>query len=157
MTSPPIDTDTRNRRGEITHRHIDGWWYRCRMQDRREFLDRRRAISRRRFDELHAPVYDQRWGSYLNPTHEEFVGRLATMVPAGGELLDAACGTGKYWPMLRAASVAIYGTDQSQGMLDRCAQKFPEVPTRRLDLQELAGAADLRGRFDALMCVDAME
>jgi cyclopropane fatty-acyl-phospholipid synthase-like methyltransferase len=124
---------------------------------RRRFLDRRREVCRQRYDELHASVYDERWGAYENPTHAAFLDRLAATVPAGAELLDAACGTGKYWPRLLAAGCRLTGVDQSAGMLARAAAKHPGVPTRRVALQELAGEADLAGRFDGLLCVDALE
>lgn len=66
---------------------------------RREFLDRRREICRARYDQLHAHTYDQVWGQ-VDPTHAECVSALVATTPPGGELLDAACGTGKYWPPL---------------------------------------------------------
>lgn len=42
-------------------------------------------------------------------------------------------------------------------MLDRARAKHPEVDTRVLGLQDLAGAADLAGIGDGLLCVDALE
>jgi ubiquinone/menaquinone biosynthesis C-methylase UbiE len=86
--------------------------------DRRRFLDERREICRQRFDTMHAPVYDDRWGGYVNPTHEACVRTLVASLPAGARVLDAACGTGKYWPTLLAAGLEVVGTDQSQAMLD---------------------------------------
>src|SRR5262245_59849606 len=109
-------------------------------QNRREFLDHRRAVSRRRFDELHAPIYDQRWGSYLNPAHAGFVDDLALRVGTGGHVLDAACGTGKYWPRLLAAGLRVTGADQSSGMLKVARAKGFPVDTRQVALHELAGA-----------------
>ena len=67
---------------------------------RRRFLDERREICRRRFDTLHAPVYDDRWGRYVNPTHDACLRTLVAALPAGARVLDAACGTGKYWTAL---------------------------------------------------------
>jgi SAM-dependent methyltransferase len=122
---------------------------------RRRFLDERRAICRQRFDTLHAPVYDERWGSYLNPTHEQFVRRTVAELPAGARVLDAACGTGKYWPILLGAGLVVVGVDQSQAMIDVAGRKHPDVLTHRLALQDLA-ASDLTG-FDAVLCVDALE
>jgi len=122
---------------------------------RRRFLDERRAICRERFDTIHAPVYDDRWGGYLNPTHERCVRDLVAGLPAGARVLDAACGTGKYWPILLGAGLTVLGTDQSQAMLDVAAAKHPEVPTRRIALQDLA-IADLRD-VDAALCIDSIE
>ena len=42
-------------------------------------------------------------------------------------------------------------------MLAQARRKHPEVPAWVLALQDLAGAGDLRGRFDGLLCVDALE
>ena len=39
----------------------------------------------------------------------------------------------------------------------RARRKHPEVPTRVLALQDLAGAEGLRGRVDGLLCVDGLE
>jgi cyclopropane fatty-acyl-phospholipid synthase-like methyltransferase len=122
---------------------------------RRHFLDERREICRRRFDTMHAPVYDDRWGGYLNPTHERCVRALLSGLAAGTRVLDAACGTGKYWPMLLAAGLSVVGADQSHAMLDVAASKHPEVTTRRVALQDLA-LAELDD-YDALLCIDAME
>jgi hypothetical protein len=42
-------------------------------------------------------------------------------------------------------------------MLSQAARKHPAVSTRVLALQDLVTAEDLQGRFDGLLCVDAME
>ena len=55
--------------------------------------------------------------------------------------------------MVLDAGRQVVGTDQSAGMLARARAKFPEVPTEKVGLQELA----FDGEFDAAMCVDAME
>ena len=84
---------------------------------RRRFLDERRAICEQRMDTLHAPIYDERWGSYIIPMHRACVEAVLALVPAGGLVLDAACGTGKYWPTLLDAGLQVMGLDQSQAML----------------------------------------
>jgi len=122
---------------------------------RRRFLDERREICRHRFDTLHARVYDERWGAYLNPTHDMCVRTLMSRVPSGAHLLDAACGTGKYWPIVLDAGVIVVGVDQSQAMLDVAARKHPDVTTHRAALQDLV-ASELAG-FDAVLCIDALE
>lgn len=125
-------------------------------EDRRAFIAERRQVSVHRFDTLLSSDYDQNWGA-ISPSHAAFVTRLTTLIRPGGEILDAACGTGKYWPALLAAGLRVTGADQSAGMLAQARLKHPEVPARVLALQDLAAAADLRGRFDGLLCVDAME
>jgi SAM-dependent methyltransferase len=121
--------------------------------DRRAFIAERRAISVRRFDTTLSVGYDEGWGA-ISPSHAAFVDRLAGLVPPGRAVLDAACGTGKYWPALLAAGLEITGTDQSAAMLAHAHRKYPEVPARVLALQDLAV---LPGPFDALLCVDALE
>ena len=122
--------------------------------ERRAFLDQRRAVSRRRFDELHSPVYDQNWGGYINPAHAAFTDELARRLGAGAHVLDAACGTGKYWPRLLASGLRVTGADQSAGMLEVARAKGLPVATVEVALQDMAALPD---RFDGLLCVDAME
>lgn len=124
--------------------------------ERRAFVAERRRSSVYRFDILHSTRYDEHWGT-VSPSHAAFVARLTKLIRPKGSVLDAACGTGKYWPMLLAAGVRVTGVDQSEGMLAQARRKHPEVPARLLALQDLATAEDLRTRFDGLLCVDALE
>jgi len=124
--------------------------------DRRAFVAERRSASVHRFDTLHSPRYDENWG-VVSPSHATFVARLTELIRPGGEVLDAACGTGKYWPALLAAGLQVTGVDQSAGMLAQAWHKHPGVRSLLLALQDLADASDLRGRFDGLLCVDALE
>jgi SAM-dependent methyltransferase len=109
----------------------------------------RRAASIHRFDTMH----DEHWPT-TSPSHAAFVARLAGLVRQGGMVLDAACGTGKYWPALLAAGLRVTGIDASEGMLAQARRKHPEVPTHALALQDLA---EIKDRFDGLLCVDALE
>jgi SAM-dependent methyltransferase len=90
----------------------------------------------------------------ISPSHAAFVARLAGLVRQGGSVLDAACGTGTYWPALLAAGLQVTGVDQSAEMLAQARRKYPQVPSRVLALQDLA---ELPDRFDGLLCVDALE
>lgn len=90
----------------------------------------------------------------ISPSHAAFVARLAGLVRQGGSVLDAACGTGKYWPALLAAGLQVTGVDQSAEMLAEARRTYPQVPSRVLALQDLA---ELPDRFDGLLCVDALE
>lgn len=127
------------------------------QSSRRHFLDQRRAVCRRRYDEIHAPVYDQRWGGYCNASHLASLAELIAATSPGDELLDAACGTGKYWPVLFSSGRQVYGIDQSEGMLAMASEKYPDVPVQAMPLQELREAAELAGRFSGVLCADAME
>jgi ubiquinone/menaquinone biosynthesis C-methylase UbiE len=121
--------------------------------DRRAWLAERRRVATERYDTLHAATYDQQeWGA-ISPTHRRFVDQLIQRCPPGGRILDAACGTGKYFGMVLDAGRQVVGTDQSAGMLAQARAKHPEAPTETVGLQELAFDAE----FDAVMCVDAME
>ena len=89
----------------------------------------------------------------VTSVHRRFVDRLIETIPEGGTLLDAPCGTGPYFGLILAAGRQVVGADQSAGMLERARMKHPDVRLEHVGLQELS----FDGRFDAAMCVDAME
>jgi ubiquinone/menaquinone biosynthesis C-methylase UbiE len=120
--------------------------------DRQTWLRERRQTAEERHDTIHAFTYDEHYGE-IGPTHRRFVTDLVEGCPPGGTVLDAACGTGKYFAMVLDAGRRVVGTDQSTGMLARARTRFPAVPLERVGLQELA----FDGGFDAVMCIDAME
>lgn len=107
-------------------------------------------------DQLFAPGYDERWGE-IDPTHHAWVRRLVDMTPADGLLLDAACGTGRYWQQILAAERRVIGADRSGAMLDQARLKYPDVEARQVSLEELHAQTDLIGGCDGVLCVDAME
>lgn len=119
---------------------------------RRSFLDERRASSQSRYDTEIAATYDEEWGD-LSPSHRRFMERFLELVPEDGIVLDAACGTGRVWPMILGAGRAVVGADQSQAMLDRASIKHPRVETVRVALQDLGFIRE----FDGVVCVDAIE
>jgi ubiquinone/menaquinone biosynthesis C-methylase UbiE len=119
---------------------------------RRAWLDARRRSHAERMTALYAPAYDEHWGEIM-PSHAAFVDALLARTREGGTILDAACGTGKYWPIVLASGRTVVGVDQAAGMLAVAAAKHPDVPVGRVGLQELAFDAV----FDAVMCVDALE
>ena len=120
--------------------------------DRTAWLRERRQTAEERHDAIHAFTYDEQYGE-IGPTHRRFVADLLERCPPGGTVLDAACGTGKYFAMVTDAGRRVVGTDQSTGMLARARARFPGVPLEKVGLQELA----FDGEFDAVMCIDAME
>jgi ubiquinone/menaquinone biosynthesis C-methylase UbiE len=122
------------------------------MVDREAWLRERRRTAEERHDTIHAFTYDDQYGE-IGPTHRRFVADLLERCQPGGTVLDAACGTGKYFAMVLDAGRRVVGTDQSTGMLARARARFPVVPLERVGLQELAFDAE----FDAVMCIDAME
>jgi SAM-dependent methyltransferase len=83
----------------------------------------------------------------------EWVARVLRLIPPGAIVLDAPCGTGKYFPMLAAAGVRVAGADQSAGMLARARARGTAFSLERTSLQELPYA----DRFDAVLTIDAMQ
>jgi SAM-dependent methyltransferase len=122
-----------------------------RKEDRGTWLLSLRRESEQQEDAL-SSIFDQRWGE-IEDTHRAFVERFLSMLPPGGRVLDAACGTGKYFGVVLDSGLSLVGVDHSAGHLARARAKFPQVPTEKRDLQELP----YEDRFDGVMCVDAME
>jgi SAM-dependent methyltransferase len=75
------------------------------------------------------------------------------LVPAGGIVLDVPCGTGRYFPMIAAAGLAVAGADQSAGMLEQARARGFATMLEQVSLQELG----YDHAFDAAITVDAME
>lgn len=121
--------------------------------ERAAWLRERRRLGEARMDTLWSADYDERWGTYANASHLRMVGQLVARCPPGARILDAACGTGRYWPLLLGEGRSLTGADQSAGMLARARAKFPTVPIEKTALQNLAH----QGAFDAVACIDALE
>jgi SAM-dependent methyltransferase len=119
--------------------------------DRGAWLRDLRRVNERQEDAL-ADDFDAHWGE-IEPTHQAFVERFLSTLPPGGRVLDAACATGKYFPMVLASGRRLLGVDHAGAYLAKAATKFPQVPTAKHDLQELP----YQGEFDGVLCVDAME
>lgn len=121
------------------------------MIDRATWLADIRRENEAQEDAL-ADEFDQHWGE-IGDLHRSFVGRFLDGLPPSGRVLDAACGTGKYFGMVLGSGRSVLGVDHAGAYLARAAERFPDVPTDHLDLQELS----YRDAFDGVMCVDAME
>ena len=119
--------------------------------DRAAWLGNMRRVGEEQEDAL-APDYDAQWGE-IEDTHRAFVERFLSMLPPDGRVLDAACGTGKYFGMVIASGRSLLGVDHSGAYLANAGAKFSHVPTEKHDLQDLP----YRDEFDGVMCVDAME
>src|SRR5262249_24501238 len=90
---------------------------------------------------------------YPAETQEEWVARLLSVIPAGGMVLDAPCGTGRYFSLIAGAGMRVVGVDQSAGMLAQARARNLASLLERTSLQELSYVA----RFDAAVTIDAME
>jgi ubiquinone/menaquinone biosynthesis C-methylase UbiE len=121
--------------------------------NREQWRQERRLWNEVQMDTIYARQYDDNWGAYINRSHRRMAERLLELCPPGARILDAACGTGKYWPLLVERGCSVVGTDQSEQMLERARAKFPGVHVEHVGLQELAFSDE----FDAVMCMDAME
>ncbi len=119
--------------------------------DRLIWLKEIRRITEEQ-DTLLAPIYDENWGA-IAPLHQQCFDRFLRLCPPQGYLLDTACGTGKYWPLILASGRTVFGIDQSQGALIRAHEKFPAVPGQNVGLQEM----DYHEAFSGAICVDALE
>jgi ubiquinone/menaquinone biosynthesis C-methylase UbiE len=98
-----------------------------------------------------AATYDQ--NPYSNEVQQEWVRRLVATCPPGGSVLDAPCGTGRYFPLVADSGRGVVGIDQSAGMLEKARARGIAIELHQVALQELA----LVARFDAVMTIDAME
>jgi len=121
--------------------------------ERSVWLKEKRRLAEERMDTLFSPIYDENWGATIEPTHERFFTRFIEVCPPQALILDAACGTGKYWPMILATGRRIFGIDQSQGVLNKAHAKFPDVPIEKIGMQEMG----YQETFEGAVCMDAME
>jgi SAM-dependent methyltransferase len=119
--------------------------------DREAWVRNLRRVNEEQENAL-AADYDNNW-SEIEDTHRAFVERFLTVLPINGRVLDAACGTGKYFSMVLASGRSLLGVDHAGAYLATAKAKFPRVLTEKRDLQELP----YRDEFDGVMCVDAME
>jgi SAM-dependent methyltransferase len=118
--------------------------------DRTGWLAERRVAVERDYDR-EAPTYDEY--DPATPMHHESVARLVGLVPNGGAVLDAACGTAPYAALVLDAGLTYIGADQSAGMLAIAKAKWPAARFEHVGLQELP----FESAFAGVMCIDAME
>jgi ubiquinone/menaquinone biosynthesis C-methylase UbiE len=117
---------------------------------RKQWLDEKRAQAVERYDRIFSEDYDEKWGE-ISPSHKKYVEEILGRLSPGDSILDAACGTGKYWPFL--GDYRVTGIDQSGQMLAKLKRKYPEATTHVQSLQEL----ELDNTFSGILCIDAME
>jgi ubiquinone/menaquinone biosynthesis C-methylase UbiE len=118
--------------------------------DRREWLAQRRAAVIAAYD-AGAPAYDQH--DYPSDLQRQWVTRALRLIPPGATVLDAPCGTGKYFALVAAAGHRVAGVDQSAGMLAEARHRGIAFSLEHTALQDLSYAHE----FDAVLTVDAME
>jgi SAM-dependent methyltransferase len=118
--------------------------------DRAAWLADRRATVIAAYD-AEAPEYDRH--EYPSETQRDWVVRVLGRLPPSSIVLDAPCGTGKYFPIIAAAGHRVAGVDQSSGMLEQARTRGIAVSLRQIALQDLA----YRQQFDAVLTIDALE
>ncbi|HEX5825870.1 MAG TPA: class I SAM-dependent methyltransferase [Candidatus Limnocylindrales bacterium] len=117
---------------------------------REEWLRERRAAVVAQYDDEAASFDDN---PYPATSHEAFVTRLLETCPPGGTVLDAPCGTGRYFDLVRASGRQVVGIDQSEGMLAEARAKGIAARLEHVGLQELSFDAE----FDGAMSIDGLE
>ena len=125
--------------------------------ERAKWLKEMRSQAEALYDHL-APAYWTKLGLYTNETHTQFVEKLLGRLGPQSAILDAACGAGRYDGMLLEAGHSVLGIDQSSHMLARAREvfpqeRYPELRYEKMGLQEM----DFQTRFDAVICIDALE
>jgi len=121
--------------------------------DRATWRKEKRRETEWRLTNLFAPTYDQQWGTSISKTHMRFIDKFLGYLPSQGRVLDAACGTGRFWPLFLSKGFSVLGIDQSQGMLDMAKAKFSTVLIEKVGMQEMS----FHEEFDGIICMDAME
>jgi ubiquinone/menaquinone biosynthesis C-methylase UbiE len=118
--------------------------------DRQKWLAERRAAVIAAYD-VGAAAYDQH--EYPWDLQREWVTRVLRLIPPGGMVLDAPCGTGKYFALVAAAGHRVAGVDQSAGMLAQARRRGIAFSLEHTALQDLSYTRE----FDAVLTIDAME
>jgi SAM-dependent methyltransferase len=113
-------------------------------------LSERRAAVRDEYD-ADAAAYDAH--PYPTASHASFVARLVETCPLDGIVLDAPCGTGKYFEQVREAGRCVVGVDLSGGMLEVARSRGLADRLMNVSLQDMA----FENEFDGAMTIDAME
>jgi ubiquinone/menaquinone biosynthesis C-methylase UbiE len=90
---------------------------------------------------------------YPADMQREWVRQVLEMIPPGGTVLDAPCGTGRYFSLITGAGMRVAGADQSAGMLAQARARGLAFSLEHCRLQDLSHD----GEFDAVVTIDAME
>lgn len=120
--------------------------------DRLEWIKEKRKMAEERYDTIFSIDYDNKWG-YIEEKHKEYLICFLSLISEGFSILDAGCGTGKYWPIITSKGYNVLGIDQSQKMLDKLKDKFPSASVKKIGLQEI----NYDNNFLGIICIDAME
>ena len=118
--------------------------------DRSDWLAERRAEVEAQYD-AESKAYDEH--EYPTTSHGRFVARILATCPPGGIVLDAPCGTGRYFATVVGSGRRVVGIDQSAGMLAQARAKGLAEDLIHIGLADLTFDAS----FDGVMTIDALE
>ncbi len=121
--------------------------------NRSDWLHKMRLDAEMNYSNLWAPDYGEKWGTYPNTSHQQFIRKFLNLLEPNSTVLDAACGAGRYMSFLLEAGHTVIGIDQAQGMLSQAKKKFPNVQTEQVGLQEMS----FMNIFNGVICMDALE
>lgn len=122
---------------------------------RRAFLDRSTTIALEHFEKT-AHCYDDQFPD-RSSIHVECLEKFLSRLKPLPDVLDAACGRGKYFRILTERTSRLLGIDQSAAMLVSARAKYSNVETRKVSLQALKDQTDMVASFDGIICIDALE
>jgi len=120
--------------------------------ERAEWLKQMRSRAEALYDRF-SSRYWVTWGVVVEETHRAYFQKFLERVPAGGLILSAACGAGRFDGMLLDAGHRVVGIDQSAGVLKLAKEHYPDVDYKKMSLHEM----NFREVFDGIICMDAME
>jgi SAM-dependent methyltransferase len=69
------------------------------------------------------------------PTPSSWVQRFATLIPAGGRVLDLACGSGRHARLLASLGYRVTAVDRDANAIATLAAARPEISAQVLDLE----------------------
>lgn len=118
--------------------------------DRQAWIAERRAAVVAAYDS-EAATFDE--NEYPAETQRQWIQRLLELLPPDGVLLDAPCGTGRYFAMIESSGIRVVGIDGSAAMLSQARARGIAEVLEHSTLQDLS----YEHAFDGIMTVDAME
>lgn len=138
-----------NKYDQLVYSLLKNEW---KVVERKEWLIEKRRKAEERYDTIFSLDYDEKWG-YIEEEHKRMILKFVSHLGENPYILDAACGTGKYWSILKEYNLLIKGIDQSHEMLKKAKVKNEKYETEKKGLQEINEI----DTYDGIMCIDAME
>jgi 2-polyprenyl-3-methyl-5-hydroxy-6-metoxy-1,4-benzoquinol methylase len=108
------------------------------------------------YDEL-AAIYDSRWLSYLDSSHDWALERLQQL-HEGARVIDLACGTGLLLERLYnlRPDLELVGIDGSAAMLEVARRRLPHIELRQQNIDGTQAREEQVGQFDAVLSMSVL-